>query len=513
MACIPLPISTMTYQKSVDVANVEELYDEEFPEALRGKRVAVFSESLGPINGVSRTTTQIIRYLQANGMELKLIAPHYSGESKRPALAIGPVRRLGGMPLPYSPELSVAYPFRFDRVCGQFKPDIVYLASPASVGFQAMLQLRCLANPPPVIGNFQTDLSAYSDILFPSPMDSYAVWLLRLVEGYLYSHESVKAIFYPSNPVAEYMAEAGVQRNKMVHLGRGVDTELFTPRRRDEGYRRELAPSGEIILVCVGRLAPEKGFGYLAKVAQRLAQLQVPFKLVITGGNRNPAVEEEVRGFFAPIRDRVVFTGFLEGAALARIYASADIFLHCSVTETFGLVVLEAMACGVPVIARDAGGPSEIVRNGISGYLVDQDDLELFVEKTVYLITNTESRQRMSKASRAIAEKTTWKRINNRVAWQILQTLQEQEAASNLYDRSYSRQSLAWCRALVGTIYVELKINLAMLLINLFWIIAVIPLLIHGNLAFPRNRQTSGAQVFPALPPTVTRPTTKRATP
>jgi glycosyltransferase involved in cell wall biosynthesis len=307
------------------------------------------------------------------------------------------------------------------------------------------------------------------------------------------------------------MAEAGVQRNKLVHLGRGVDTELFTPRRRDQQYRQELAPNGEIILLCVGRLAPEKGFGYLAQVAQRLAQLQVPFKMVITGGNRNPAVEEEVRGFFAPIRDRVVFTGFLEGAALARVYASADLFLHCSVTETFGLVVLEAMACGLPVVARDAGGPSEIVRDGVSGFLVDQGDMETFAGKVIALMKNAEERLRMSKASRVIAENTTWKRINNRVAWQMLRTLQQQEANANVYGSSYSRKSFAWSRALVGTIYVELKINIAMLLINLFWVIAVFPLLIHGNLAFPRNRQTSGAQVFP-IPAGVTRTSPKRAT-
>ena len=501
----------MAYQKIVELADAQELIDEDFPSALRGKRVVVFSESLGPINGVSRTTTQIIRYLQANGVDLKLIAPHYVGESTQPALALGPVRRLGGMPLPYSPELSVAYPFRFDRVCGSFKPDLVYLASPASVGYQAMLQIRCLANPPPVIGNFQTDLSAYSDILFPAPMDSYAVWLLRFVEGYLYSHQSVKAVFYPSSPVADYMCEAGVQREKMVHLGRGVDTEMFTPRRRDESYRRQLAPNGEIILLCVGRLAPEKGFGYLAQVAQRLAQLNVPFRMVITGGNRNPAVEEEVCGFFAPIRDRVVFTGFLEGAALARVYASADIFLHCSVTETFGLVVLEAMACGVPVVARDAGGPSEVVRDGKSGFLVQQDDLEAFVNKTTSLISNAEVRSMMATASRTIAENTTWKRINNRVAQRLLCTLQENEVERNFYGRTYSRRSLAWGRALVGTIYVEMKITVAMLWINLFWVIAVLPLMIHGSLAFPRNRSTSGAQVFP-ITPGLTRATVKRAT-
>jgi hypothetical protein len=237
-------------------SKVDNGISDEFPAALRDERILLASESLGPINGVSRTTTSLILSLQQQQASLKLVAPHYS-KSKTP-LPIGPVRRLGGLPLPYTPELTVAYPFWLDRICHKFKPSIVYLASPASVGFQVMLQLRCMPNPPIVMANFQTDLSAYSEIILPSPLDRYSMWLLQMVEGYLYSFDAVHTIFYPSMPVYYYLVSSGVPKEKLVHLGRGVDTKLFNPSYRDESWRRQLAPNGEIILACIGRLAPEK---------------------------------------------------------------------------------------------------------------------------------------------------------------------------------------------------------------------------------------------------------------
>ncbi|TID23100.1 Serine/threonine-protein kinase [Venturia nashicola] len=470
-----------------------------FPEALRGKRILLASESLGPINGVSRTTTQLILYLQKNGVDIKLVAPHYLGEKQQ-----GHVRRLNGLPLPYSPELSVAYPFRLDRVCGNFKPDLIYLASPASVGFQVMLQARGLPNPPPIIANFQTDLAAYSDIIFPSPLDKYGSWLLQIVQSHLFNHPSVETVFYPSSPVRDYLVDSGVDDEKLVQLGRGVDTELFSPAYRDESFRAKMAPNGQVILLCVGRLAPEKGFKYLATIAIRLAQLYIPYKLVIVGGNRNPAVEQEVKNFFAPVADKVHFTGFLEGAALALAYASADIFLHCSVTETFGLVVLEAMACGLPVVARAAGGPIDILRGGSGGYLVAPDEESAFVEKAALLIQDHQLRTLTSIAARRLAESTTWEQINNRVAWQLVHAIEQNEITSTL-PCEFSNTALDWIYAFICTIWVELKLTAAMGIVSLFWVIAVFPLMLHGNLMFPRssNRQARQALALgPAAIPT-----------
>lgn len=132
----------------------------------------------------------------------------------------------------------------------------------------------------------------------------------------------------------------------MVNLRRGVDGSLFHPSKRSEDMRRELAPDGEVILVSVSRLAAEKGFDFLARVAQKLDDLGFPFKLIVVGGNRNPQVVQETQDLFGALieKGKVVFTGMLRGENLAGVYAVGDLFLHCSVTETFGLVVLESMA-------------------------------------------------------------------------------------------------------------------------------------------------------------------------
>lgn len=514
-----------------------------FPTELIGKKVLLATESLGPVNGVSRTTQSLVDYLRSNGVQVATCAPYYKGqpidstetrgerkplvnkdwvrsiEAKSSALssrALGgawlwhfdraepqqtqayppqaartpiitrsksdeinrklrqarlsrwnPEFRLQGYPLPYNPDLAVAYPFRLGVVYDKtFKPDLIYLASPASVGFQFLVQLGQLDHPPPTLLNFQTDLSAYSTILFAAPIYRYAIFLLQMVQGYLFRMSAIRTIFYPSAYVRKYMEDAGAPGNKMVQLGRGVDTELFHPGRRDDSYRKKIAPNGEIIFCCISRLAPEKGFEFLAQVAQELENSGLEFKLLIVGGNKNPAVEGEVRDYFKDLSRRVVFTGFLRGTALARAYACADIFLHCSITETFGLVVLESMASGVPVIARDEGGPSETVKHGRSGYLVAPHDLDTFVAYALQLAKNGGLRGQMSDQARMQAVDTTWDKINNQVAIQLATALRE-------------IPSSGW-RGYYGTWASMGRVYLAVGLVWIFWFIAVIPLLACG---------------------------------
>lgn len=478
--------------------SVESEPSSPFPTELIGKRVLLATESLGPVNGVSRTTQSLVDYLHSHGVHVATCAPYYKGqpitadskpqrqpivnkdwtraiEAKASSLAsraIGgawswhvdrdeearkesqpllqtsrkppmlnrqrsedarrhierarrqrtnPEFRLQGYPLPYNPDLTVAYPFRLGKVYDHtFQPDVIYLASPASVGFQFLLQLRQLDSPPPTLLNFQTDLAAYAGILFPSPLDRYGAWLLHIAQGFLFRAAVVHTIFYPSAYVRKYMEGTGAPSEKMMQLGRGVDTQLFNPARRDDAYRRSIAPDGEIIFCCISRIAPEKGFDFLAQAAMKLRETGLRFKLLIVGGNKNPAVMKEVQSYFKTIQDHVVFTGMLRGVELAKAYAAADVFLHCSITETFGLVVLESMASGVPVVARDEGGPSETVKHGRSGYLVPPHDLDTFVRYAEELGTNHTLRAEMIDHAREQALNTTWDKINNQVAERLV---------------------------------------------------------------------------------------------
>ena len=525
----------------------------DFPEDLVGKKILFVSESLGPVNGVSRTSQSLIDYLREKGAHVATCAPKYVGkhineasepkqerkpimnaewvgavEKKSSALgkrALGgawmyhhekkeakdrqrpaqpamrtrvtrsemfkdlskieekrrknPEFKLQGIPLPYNPDLTVAYPFRLGVVYDQtFTPDLIYLASPASVGFQFLLQLNQLENPPPVLLNFQTDLSSYAGILFRAPLDHYAKWLLQMVQGYLFRAPSVRTIFFPSAYVRRYMEDAGAPSEKMVQLGRGVDTELFHPSRADPAYRKEIAPKGEIVLTCICRLAPEKGFAFLAAAAERLAARGLNFKLQIVGGNKNPAVENEVRDLFSSpnLKGRAHFTGMLRGDDLSRAYATSDLFLHCSVTETFCLVVLESMASGVPVIARDEGGPSETVRHGESGYLIPPDNLEAFVEHTFQLVKNKDARARMAAKAREQAEATTWETINHQVAVRMAEALRSSGGAASKDDEEEKGKLMRHYGSWTATARVYFAVGV----VWVFWLIAVTPLLLCG---------------------------------
>ena len=417
-----------------------------FPVSLKDKRILLCTESFGPVNGVSRTTLMLVNHLRQNGAQVAVVAPHNHTQHNTftpppspclsPADKPQPEVRMTGYPLPFNPELSIVYPVRnstlYARTFGlDAPPDLIYLASPASLGFQVMLQVRQQPkeNRIPIICNFQTDLAGYCQILFPAPLSYFAAWVFDVVQSYLFRHSSVKTIFYPSSFVRRYLAAQNVQEDKMELLTRGVNTELFNPAKRREKIRKQIAPNGEIIFVTVSRIAGEKGFDFLAKAAKELDARGLSFKLLVVGGNRNPDVEKEVQGLFEPLQKqgKVVFAGFKVGEDLAEAYACGDVFLHCSVTETFGLVVLESMSSGVPVVARDEGGPSDIIQHGETGFLVPPNDLDGFVIKAINLAHDHTLRSRMAISARAAACEATWDKINNKVAWRMADTIAEHE--------------------------------------------------------------------------------------
>lgn len=439
-----------------------------FPEALKGKRVLLCTESFGPVNGVSRTTLMLVNHLRANGCNVAVVAPHNSTKVNTfvPKLSSPPTTssqaqsstttaaseasssssssssnenieiRLHGYPVPFNPELSIAYLVRLSALYARTfgtAPDLIYLASPASLGFQVLLQLRQRGprDQVPVLCNFQTDLAGYCKTLFPYPLGDIADYAFATVQSFLFRHPSVKKIFYPSTYVRRYLERHHVPAGKTEILTRGVDAQAFHPSKRNDALRARLAPrEGQIILLCVARLAAEKSFDFLAEAARALDARGLDFVLHIVGGNRQAEVEADIRALFGDLerKKKVCFAGFQVGEALAEAYASADLFCHCSVSETFGLVVLESFASGVPVVARDLGGPSDTVRDGMSGYLTPPEDLGMFVDRVVELANDRAKRERFAEAALRQAREATWDLINNKVAWRMLEAIQEREA-------------------------------------------------------------------------------------
>jgi glycosyltransferase involved in cell wall biosynthesis len=398
------------------------------PEKLRDKKVLVMSESLGPINGVTRATQYLLDYLIKNGVRTAAVAPLFQTPDIATRLEI-PVVRLGGYPLLYNPDLRIAYPFRMSKIFYRtFRPDVIYLASPATVGVQAWWQLRKASVP--IVANFQTDLAHYSRTMLPGLVAEPVGKVVDRLTAWFYRDAAVKIALVPSSASRNYLTGLGIQAAKMRMVGRGVDCIQFDAAKRSAKIRAELAPNGEILLLCVSRVSYEKGFDFLAEAFAEITRraqergLFQKIRLVITGGNSNAAIMRDIQSYFSRRNLDVVFTGARTGEFLAQTFASADIFVYPSLTETFGQVVQEAMASGLPVVARREGGPADIVQPGETGYLPDPQNVAEFAQNVLTLVEDSTLRQRMSQNARAYALARTWDAVNYQIADLLVDAMQ-----------------------------------------------------------------------------------------
>jgi glycosyltransferase involved in cell wall biosynthesis len=394
--------------------------DYPLPTKLNGKKILITTESLGPINGVTRATQYLLDFLLERNVRLAAVAPEYGKQETSPLRKKIPIVRLPGMSLIYNPDLVLPYPFSVRKIYRRtFTPDLVYMASPAMLGLQLWLQMKDSGIP--IIANFQTDLAAYAERMLPLPLRSPSAWFVNELHKQAFAQPSFKYILCPSSASRDYLLSLKVPARKLKIVGRGVDCHFFDYRKRSAGLRAKLAPNNELLLLCVSRVSLEKGFEFLAEAYKRLTQrlktlnFTRKVRLIVTGGNTNHAIERTIQGYFTKHNLDVVFTGAKTGEPLAQIFASADIFVYPSITETFGQVIQEAMASGLPVVARREGGPADIVQPGVTGYLPAPDDVDTFVENTLTLIQDENLRQRMSQTARIYAENRTWDAINHEI--------------------------------------------------------------------------------------------------
>ncbi|TWF78167.1 phosphatidylinositol alpha 1,6-mannosyltransferase [Pseudonocardia hierapolitana] len=310
-------------------------------------RVAIVSECFLPVvNGVTNSVLRVVEHLTEAGHEVLVVAPGIDGPTE---YAGAPVVRIREMNLPVVSSMPVGVPSR--RVLTalrEFSPDVVHLAAPFVVGYRGLAAARRLGIP--TVAVYQTDVAGFASS-YGLGLTARAAWrwTCRL-------HGQADRTLAPSSWATAALRARGVPR---VHQwARGVDTRRFTPSKRDDALRAELAPRGELLVGYVGRLAPEKQ-------VERLAALEgLPgTRLVVVGGGPS---EERLRA----ILPGAAFLGFREGDDLARIYASLDVFVHTGPSETFCQAAQEALASGLPVVAPDAGGPRDLVLPGRTGFLV-----------------------------------------------------------------------------------------------------------------------------------------------
>jgi phosphatidylinositol alpha 1,6-mannosyltransferase len=287
------------------------------------------------------------------------------------------------------------------RTLKAFAPDLVHLATEALVGMAGRSWARA-AGVPMVTSyctNFPEYLAGYNLGLLEKPVWSH---LRRF-------HDEAVLSFYPSEATRRELEARGFHDRFRI-WGRGVDSELFHPRRRSEALRRRLAPGAEVVLTYVGRIAPEKRLNLLVDAfAELQARTEVRLALVLVGGG--PAVP----ALQARAPEGVVFAGYQRGEDLAAHYASGDVFVFPSDTETFGQAVTEAMSSGLPVVAPARGGVLDTVRPGVTGALFTPGDVDDLIECTLPLIESPHLRRTMGARARLEAETRSWSRVFERL--------------------------------------------------------------------------------------------------
>lgn len=353
----------------------------------RPLRIAIVSETFFPkMDGIVRFLLEMLGYLQRHGHAALVFCP---GDG--PARVSGAaVVRASALPFPLYPELQLT--LRSSRMVSALRawqPDIVHLAGPALLGAQGLRVARLLGLP--AVGHFQTNLPLYARH-YGLPWLSGPAWrYLALL------HNRCICTYAPSGPVAEECRRHGLHRVSV--LPRGVDIAAFSPRYRSDAVRRQwgVLPD-QVVFLYAGRLAPEKNLLRLAALTRALPESRL---VVVGDGPYRAALARRLGG-------AVSFTGYLHGEELAAAYASADVFAFPSLTETFGLVVLEAMASGLPVLAMRAGGVPDSVADGLTGILSDPAVPDTWVRGAVRLADSPELRRAMGARGRDTAQHRTW---------------------------------------------------------------------------------------------------------
>jgi len=357
-------------------------------------RIAIVTESFPPdVNGVAHSVLRTAEHLLARGHEPLVIAPAPAGGRRRSVERHPyPVVRIPSLPLPRYQGFRLGVPAAglADALLGH-QPHVVHLASPFILGGAgATLATR---HGLPTVAVYQTDVAAYARAYRVGWGEAAAWRRLREI------HNSAQRTLAPSTRAAADLIANGVQRIWLWR--RGVDADRFHPTRRSESLRRTLAPGGELLVGYVGRLAPEKRVELLAAAA-RLPNVRI---VVAGDGPDRRQLERALPG--------VRFLGVQQGAALARLYASLDVFVHTGPHETFGQTLQEAAASGVPVVAPASGGPVDLVESGVTGLLVPPGDADALAAAVAELAADPARRDAYGRAAREAVSRRSWSAVGD----------------------------------------------------------------------------------------------------
>ncbi len=391
----------------------QDLVVHQFPVTHRSLRITVVTETYPPeINGVAMTLGCMVNALRSRGHQIQLVRPRQHAAdvpSNEPNLEqiLRP-----GVPIPRYGGLKMGLPAKaaLSRLWSVRRPDVVHIATEGPLGWSALAAADKLRIP--VVSDFHTNFHSYSR--------HYGFgWLKKPVMAYLRRfHNQSRVTLVPSLSIRRDLVAVGYRNVEVV--SRGVDTTLFCPDRRSDALRTSWG-LGELDLavIHVGRIAPEKNLPLLFRAFEAIAADRPDAKLILVGDGPE---------LFAlrTTHPRYVFCGPRRGEDLAAHYASGDIFLFPSLTETFGNVVLEAMASGLPQVAFDYAAAAEHLNHGGNGLKSDFGDEDAFIAQARSLASHTDF-GRMGAAARATALTLSWDSIFARLEGILVKIVHESE--------------------------------------------------------------------------------------
>lgn len=379
-------------------------------------RLALVTETYPPeVNGVAMTLGRMVNGLVARGHDVQLIRPSQGSHDQplngAPAvpngLGSGTCRHYAetlvrGLPIPRYKHLRFGLPAksRLIQLWKNARPDLVHVATEGPLGWSAVAAARYLKLP--VTSDFHTNFDHYSQ--------HYGMgWLRRPLATYLRQfHNRTAATFVPTARMAQDLTQAGYHNLHV--LARGVDNALYHPGRRDLALRQAWGiPEQGLAVLHVGRLAPEKNFPLLQRAFAAIEQQHPGARLILVGDG--PLASSLQRD-----HPEYRFCGIRIGQDLAQHYASADMFLFPSLTETFGNVTLEAMASGLPVVAYRHAAAAEIIQSGVNGLLANPEDEADFIRQAGTLAMDADLRARIGIAARVRTVPIDWEHIYDQQA-------------------------------------------------------------------------------------------------
>jgi phosphatidylinositol alpha 1,6-mannosyltransferase len=361
-------------------------------------RIAYFTESMYPlVDGVSRTLARLFDSLERQGVEFRVYSPFV------PETPVPWGRRLRRMPFarfPLYTDYRVSYPPRgLAREVEAYAPDLVHVVSPTPVAVWAQRWAR--RHGVPAVASFHTHFVSYFRYYGVPRLEGLGWRMLRRF------YARCERIYAPTRRIIRELEEHGIGNLEL--WSRGIDLHRFGPEYRDPALRKRVGADDRTpMLLLVSRLVREKDLLDLVPMQGILRESGTRFRLVLVG-------DGPLRGELEAAMPDAHFAGHQVGEALSRWYASADVFVFPSTTETFGNVVAEAQASGVPPVVVDRGGPPELIEPGVTGQVARANDPADLAARVGHLLRDADARQRMGEAARQAVAERDWEAINGRL--------------------------------------------------------------------------------------------------